>query len=191
MRLTDAVLLSSGSPRSRITESPSDNAPMYYFYDQNDLEEDLSGIKLTRKPKGLFRTNDPVATVTEGDLVFSLISGKAAIVQPWHDGCLITQNYAKLFPTSKVDPAFLAFLLNESDEIRRQLQTSQQGSVTLKYTIKQLSDLQLPDLPSPKRQKTIGSLYFSQLKLAALIKRLAESKTTLSLSKLKEATKDE
>lgn len=190
-KLSDIVLFSSGSPSSRIAESPNESALEYSFYNQNDLEESLIGIKLAKEARSLFRTMDPVVTVAKGDLIFSLISGKAAIIQPWQDGYLITQNYVKLSPDPELDPAFLAFLLNENDDVRRQLFASQQGSITLKYTIKQLLDLQLPDLPAYDRQKIIGNLYFNQLKLSALVKRLANTKAALTLAQLKEASKHE
>ena len=158
MLLSNIVDLSSGSPRSRITESLSESAPEYYFFSQRDLEEGLTGIKLNKEVKGKFRTNDPVVTASDGNLIFSLISGKAAFAQPWHEGLLITQNYVKLLPNPELDSAFLAFLLNENSDIQRQFIVYQQGSETFKYTIRQLSGLQLPELPSLDRQKIIGSL---------------------------------
>lgn len=43
----------------------------------------------------VIRTNDKVRILFDGDLVFSLISGKAGIVRKKHEGYLYTQNYIK------------------------------------------------------------------------------------------------
>ena len=45
MKLTDVVKLKVGSPQFRIKESLLRETPSYNIYSQNDLEEDLAGIK--------------------------------------------------------------------------------------------------------------------------------------------------
>ncbi|RBP65322.1 hypothetical protein DES36_10759 [Alkalibaculum bacchi] len=42
-----------------------------------------------------------------------------------------------------------------------------QGSRVLKYTLKQVKELELPDLPAIEKQELIGELYFNQLRLEA------------------------
>jgi hypothetical protein len=93
----------------------------------------------------------------------------------------------KLLPIPVIDAGYLTYMLNEDANIKRQLQSSQQGSVTLKFTIRQLSDLVFPVLPSVEKQRVIGKLYFNQLRLAALKKKVATAETTLVIEKLKEA----
>lgn len=88
-----------------------------------------------------------------------------------HEGYLYTQNYIKLFTDCSVEPAFLVYLLNENREVRKQFQMGLQGSSILKYTIKQLRELELPHLPSLEKQKIIGEIYLKQLKVEALKKR--------------------
>lgn len=78
-------------------------------------------------------------------------------------------------------------MINENTDIKKQLHIGKQGSSVVKCTVRQITDLQLPDFPSLEKQKIIGCLYFNQLKLAALEKRLADSETKLVLQKLKEA----
>ena len=59
--------------------------------------------------------------------------------------------------------------------------------MVLKYTIKQLRELELPKLPSIEKQKIIGEVYFNQLRLQALRNRAASTETTIVLEKIKEA----
>jgi hypothetical protein len=181
----------SGSPQFRIKESLSLNAPVYTFYSQSELEYDLSGIPTKRDIPKQVHTFDKVSILKKGDLLFSLISGKATIVSELHEGYLFTQNYVKITPTQEIDARYLAYMLNEDTDIKKQLETGIQGSFTLKFTVKQLSDLKLQTLPKIKTQKIIGELYFKGLKLTALKKRVAEFENILLINKLKEANRHE
>jgi hypothetical protein len=189
MRMTEIVELNSGTPQFRIKESLDADAPTYFFFGQPEMEDDLTGIKTHGGGRKQIRTTDNVATLDDGDLVFSLISGKATIVRNDHSGYLFTQNYVRLAPTPQVDAGYLVYMLNEVADINRQLQSTSQGSVTLKFTIRQLSDLLFPIPPPIERQRVMGELYFNQLRLAALKKRVAALETTLIVEKLKEANR--
>lgn len=98
-----------------------------------------------------------------------------------------TQNFVKITPSSSVDVRYFVYLLNENDDIRRQLLKGQQGSKVLKYTIKQLSDLFIPDLPPLEMQQIIGELYFNQLKLSALKRHQSVLETKLVMGKIRRA----
>ena len=63
-----------------------------------------------------------------------------------------------------------------------------QGSRVLKYTLKQVKELELPDLPAIEKQELIGELYFNQLRLEALRNKVANSQTIIVLEKLREAS---
>ncbi|WP_231038240.1 hypothetical protein [Pectinatus frisingensis] len=121
--------------------------------------------------------------------MFSLITGKAAIVQLAHDGYLYTQNYIKLLPVSTIDAGFLVYLLNEDQSIRKQFFISLQGSQVLKYTLQQLKEIRIEKLPLLGRQRQIGELYLQQLHLTALKNRAAELEKIICLAKLAEAGK--
>lgn len=189
-RLDDLINFVSGSPQFRIEEVVDDKAPLYTYYGQSDIEDDLVGFdsynsdgKQVRKQ---VRTHDKVNTLSQADVVFSLISGKATIVGANHQGYLYTQNYVKLVTNGQVDSKYLVYLLNEDKSVRRQLQIGLQGSQVLKYTLKQLKELELPDLPAIEKQRIISEMYFNQLRLEALKKRAANSETTIVLEKLRE-----
>ena len=187
--MTEIAKLNSGTPQFRIKESLDFDAPVYFYFSQPEMEDDLTGIETHNYSKKQIRTYDTVCTLQSEDLVFSLISGKAAIVGNSHNGYLYTQNYVKIVPISAIDIRYLVYMLNEDADIKHQLQTGQQGSVTLKFTIRQLSNLMFPTSPPIEKQRVIGDLYHNQLKLAALKKRVAVKETKLIIEKLKEANK--
>jgi len=188
-RLEDVVELVSGSPQFRIKEVFDDKAPLYIYYGQSDLEEDLVGMDSNRSDSKQVRTFDKVNTLCQGDVVFSLISGKSTLVDENHQGYLYTQNYVKLVTDEKVDAKYLVYLLNEDQSIKKQVQMGLQGSQVLKYTLKQVKELELPDLPAIETQRLIGELYFNQLRLEALRNRAANSETIIVLEKLREASR--
>lgn len=186
MRLEDVITITMGTPQFRIKESMLDSAPTYFFYGQQELESDLIGIELGSEEARTISTLDELSLIKEGDILFSLISGRATIVRQIHQGYLYTQNYAKLIPEEGIDGNYLVYLLNESDYIKKQWIKELQGSATLKHTVKQLRQLQLPKLHSYEKQKIIGNIYFKQLRLHALKERVAELEKVLIIEKLKE-----
>jgi hypothetical protein len=189
MQIMEIAELNSGTPQFRIKESTDSDAPVYFFFGQPEMEDDLIGVETNIGTRRQIRTFDNVGTLQSGDLVFSLISGKAAIVRSSHDGYLYTQNYVRLIPTPIINAGYLTYMLNEDANIKRQMQSSQQGSVTMKFTIRQLTNLIFPIPPPIEKQRVIGELYFNQLRLAALKKKVATAETTLVIEKLKEANK--
>lgn len=178
----------SGSPQFRITEVFDADAPLYTYYGQLDMADDLVDIISPNVDNKQVRTRDKVNTLYTGDVVFSLISGISTIVRKAHEGYLYTQNYVKLIPNENVDSQYLVYLLNEDKSIKKQFLTGLQGSQVLKYTLKQVKELALPELPSIEKQQMIGEVYFNQLRLQALRNRAANSETTILLAKLEEAS---
>ncbi|MFC0903385.1 restriction endonuclease subunit S [Clostridium sp. MT-14] len=186
-KLSELVELVSGSPQFRITEVFDEKAPLFAYYSQTDLTDDLVGIISNGADNKQVRTNDKVNTLCHGDVVFSLITGTAAMVRKEHEGYLYTQNYVKLLPGNNIDPKFLVYLINENKTIKKQFVLGLQGSQVLKYTLKQLKELKIPNIPSIDKQKIIGQVYFNQLRLQAVKNRAAELETKIILSKLEEA----
>lgn len=185
-RLERVIQFVSGSPQFRIKEVFDDQAPLYTYYGQQNIEDDLVGIDSKGSDSKQVRTFDKVSTLCQGDVVFSLISGKSTIVGANHQGYLYTQNYVKLVTSEKMDSKYLVYLLNEDQFIKKQFQMGLQGSQVLKYTLKQVKELELPDLPTMEKQRMIGELYFNQLRLEALKNRTANLETIIVLGKLRE-----
>lgn len=187
MKLLDVVELKSGTPQFRLIETSDPEAPVYCFYGQQELEADLTGMGGDADCAKRIRTHDAVEVLSADDLVFSLMSGKAALVSERHEGYLLTQNFSKLAPSPMIDARYLVYLLNEHKGVRRQLTLGQQGSFTMKYTVRQLTDLLLPDLPSWATQEAIGGLYFNINRITALRHDVAEKEKLVAMGRIKEA----
>ncbi|WP_261807074.1 restriction endonuclease subunit M [Lapidilactobacillus luobeiensis] len=190
-KLTAMIELISGTPQFRITETTDEEAPLYQIYGQMELEADIVGLDSNRSEVKQVRTWDQLVTAKSGELVLSLISGQVVCVQPRHAGFLLTQNYVKLQPIVSIDSNYLLYLFNEDPHILRQLQQGLQGSTILRYSLRQIKDLILPSLPDTQQQKAIGDVYVSQLRLAALKRRVATSETKIILKKLRELNTNE
>ncbi|EPY2301229.1 restriction endonuclease subunit S [Clostridium sporogenes] len=186
-KLSELVELVSGSPQFRITEVFDEKTPLFTYYSQTDLTDDLVGIISKTVDNKQVRTNDKLNTLCDGDVVFSLITGIATIVRKEHEGYIYTQNYVKLLPSHKIDSKFLVYLINENKTIKKQFALGLQGSQVLKYTLKQLKELEIPQIPCIDKQRIIGQVYFNQLKIQTLRNRAAELETKIRLAKLEEA----
>ena len=184
--LEEVIKTISGSPQFRITETASEDAPIYTFYGQQEIENDLVGVELIKENTKTIRTMDNVSILDTNDVLFSLISGKATIVRDTHQGYLYTQNYVKLMPKDNVNKKYLVYILNESEYIKRQWRVGLQGSMVLKHTIAQLRELELPEFPSYEKQNLIGSIYFNQLHLQSLRYRVADAERKIILKRLEE-----
>ena len=191
MKLSGLVELVSGTPQFRIVEVSNPKAPVFTYYTQTDLNDDLVGIISSDVDNKQVRTNDKVSTLCSGDVLFSLITGKATIVRKEHEGYLYTQNYVKLLHAEDIDSKFLVYLMNESKAIRKQLMLGLQGSLVLKYTLTQLRDLEIKKIPSIDKQKIIGQVYFNQLRLKALRNRVTELEAKIRLAELEEVSEIE
>jgi len=183
-KLDDMADFMTGSPQFRITETSDKGAPVYTFYSQTDFMNDAAGIISDIPRNKQVCTFDYVSTLQPGDLIFSLITGKASIVHSEHAGYLFTQNYIKIVPNKDLEVKFLAYLLNENHGIKKHLFIGLQGSQVLKYTLMQLRALEIGKIPSKKKQKLIGQIYFDQIHLQAVKNQAAELETILVLSKL-------
>lgn len=180
----------SGSPQIRVQETTDRAAPRYLFYGQNELESDLVAMDSDAEQKSI-QTFDEVVTLNEGDVVFSLISGQAAVVRQPHQVYLLTQNFVKFDLKDQLDAKYWTYLLNEDRNIKRQLQMGVQGSIVFRYTVKQIREITLPDIPSHEIQQAIGDVYSKQLHLQALKKRVADLETTALLEKLRRINEHE
>ena len=187
-KLSELVELVSGAPRFRINEVFDEKTPLFTYYNQTDLTDDLVGIVSRDVDNKQVRTKDNVNTLCDGDIVFSLITGIATMVRKEHQGYIYTQNYVKLLPSHNIDSKFLVYLINENKTIKKQFMVGLQGSQVLKYTLKQLKELEIPKIPSIDTQKIIGQVYFNQLRRAALKNRAAALETKIILAKLEEAS---
>ncbi len=179
------VTFEAGTPQSRIFVSELDSDPEYLYYSQVDLDNDLIGLDIIQQDNKKVRTPDDVVKVYKGNVVFSLISGKATIVRECHNDYLITQNFVKISTSISIDSKYLVYLLNEDQLIKQQFISGMQGSMILKYSLRQLRELELPILPPIEIQKVIGDTYLKALKLNALKIKVSEMEKEVLLKQLK------
>ena len=177
----------TGISQYRIEESNRSEAKIYTLYGQNELYEDLYGVPGAMSDRKQIKVDGmgPGAIAREGDLLFSTISGESTIVSAEHDGYVFTQNYARMEPMSRlVDRKYMAYLINENQSIKRQFKQNLQGSQVIRYSLKLLKEIALPELPSIEIQRVIGDIYFKQLLLRSLRQRVAENTYRLSIAML-------
>lgn len=88
----------------------------------------------------------------EGDIIFSLISGKATIVGARHQGYLFTQNYVKIITDEKIDSKYLVYILNEDKFIAKPFEDVFDE---VKQIVGKLSSLttEFKQLPPSEKQK--------------------------------------
>ena len=84
MKIEDIITVSSGTPQFRIKESTLSDAISYSFYGQQELENDLVGVEVTKEDAKKVSTSDQISLVMENDILFSLISGRTTIVRKKH-----------------------------------------------------------------------------------------------------------
>ena len=177
----------TGISQYRIEESNRSDAKVYTLYGKNELYEDLYGVPGAMSDRKQIKVDGmgPGAIAKEGDLLFSTISGEATIVSSEHDGYVFTQNYARMEPMSRlVDRKYMAYLINENQSIKRQFKQNLQGSQVIRYSLKLLKEIVLPELPPIEIQRMIGDIYFKQLLLRSLRQRVAENTYRLSIAML-------
>ena len=121
-----------------------------------------------------------------GEVVFSFVSSKAAIVSDRNKGKIINQNFARLIIEHKqLDHSYLCYALNESHAMKKQMAISMQGSTVRKLTPAILKSL-IIKLPSLEKQEKVGKAYLKLKKRQALARKQANLEEMLYLEVLKQ-----
>lgn len=183
MKLEEIVTVKIGRNLSRGNEK-GDLALVAYSYE--DLMNDLNGLYLDSQASAYYENlgHKDGYLSSAGDVVFSFVSSIAGVVSGVNQGKIINQNFAKLMVEHDyVDRRYLCYVLNESDEMKRQKAISMQGSIVRKFTPSILKGLEIK-LPSIEKQRIIGLAYFQLRKRQALAKRQIELEEQLYLKAL-------
>lgn len=174
MKLEKLVTFVSGSPEFRIKESDDPRASVYKVYCQNDFDSDLNQIERIDNESNTIKTEDQVVTTKKGDIIFSLLNGKATRVNNYHKNYLIPRNFIKLIPKSDLDSNYLVYVLNQSPHIRKQLFKNLQGTAIHLYRISELKQINIGVLPKIDKQILVGKTYFQAMHLKALKQKVAD-----------------
>lgn len=184
MKLEEIITVKVGRNISRINEIH--NQPLE-TYSYEDLTDDLNGLFLDSNPSfpNDYAREKDVHLSGVGDVVFSFVSSKAAIVSVENAGKIINQNFAKLsIEHEQLERSYLCYMLNESPSMKKQMAVSMQGSTVRKLTPAILKDLEVK-LPNLDKQQTIGKAYLTLKKRQALAKKQADLEEQLYLEILK------
>ncbi len=185
MKLEDMVTVKVGRNISRVKEQHNLTSNTYTY---EDLMDDLDGLfhHSTSSYYQAYSSDKDNHLSKSGEVVFSFVSSKAAIISDKNAGKIINQNFAKLIIKDKqLDCSYLCYALNESNTMKKQMAISMQGSTVRKLTPAILKSLDMK-LPSLDKQQTIGEAYLNVKKRQALAKKQVDLEEQLYLEVLKQ-----
>lgn len=159
------------------------------LYSISDFKSDL-GSNFKEKANRSFQKSSLV--LHEGDIIMSLQEFKVALVSSKNDGKIFSQRYVKLIPKdlSKIRVSYLLFLINESVDIKRQINSLLEGSVLKLLKMKNVENIDI-QLPLMEYQKRIGKYYQLLKKKEYLTKKKISILKTLSIEYLNYLNKGE
>ena len=184
MKLEDIVTVKVGRNISRVNEG-QDLVLETYTYE--NLIDDLDGLALNSDARNnsVHSSEQDNHLSKSGEVVFSFVSSKAAIVSDKNKGKIINQNFARLvIEHTQLDHRYLCYVLNESHVMKKQMAISMQGSTVRKLTPATLKALTMK-LPSVEKQERVGKAYLELKKRQALARKQAELEELLYLEVLK------
>lgn len=181
MHIRDLLELEAGPNASRIRSAYTE----MQMYTVADLEADLAQIKYDAPAKAAVQAE---LVTSVDDLIVSLIRQEAAIVTKAHAGKVLNSNFVKCrYDSARLDPWFLCYWLNESDEVKGQ--NYRQSKLTA-YIPSSLAKLKIT-LPAMNRQKEIGRNYKALKHLQYLMDRQKDAWTKLTLQTLRKNLEEE
>ena len=171
----DIARFTTGSHISRIQQNEEGHAFRFYATEQFLIDDWQSAIVSAEKEHWV-RTDQDVVLTQRGDIVISLIHGKAVRVSTENAGRILGNNYVKVdVDDSQINAAWFLWHFNESPEGRRQrIQTTQGSTVVQRIAVNELKNFTVT-LPPLAQQNAMGGLYlaarekrFYQQRIAAL-----------------------
>lgn len=169
MKLKNILNIKTGINSSRMEFDEQIEA-----YSAANLEDDLLNMMSVKETDKNNSTNKVSKETFNGELIQSLISERTAIVTENNVGKSINQNFACFeYDEKELDPKFLCYMFNESEEIKRERYKLSQGGIVRKSSPRTIMEFDI-SIPSIKVQQTVGNLY-----------GLILAKKRVSLSKMK------
>ncbi|WP_125771123.1 restriction endonuclease subunit S [Companilactobacillus furfuricola] len=183
MKLKDITSIKTGLNSSRM------NDPTINYYSSNDIEFDLSHIvdsKIVNDEK--YSVLDEYRA-KQGSVVQSLISQETAQISAHNSGKILNQNFITFdFDDEKLDAKYLCYLLNESDEVKRQKYAVSQGSIVRKATPAMIKEFKV-NLPDIQLQKDIGQVYALTLEKRRIVTEKLNIEEQLVFTEIKQLLK--
>ena len=151
----------AGSHISRILQSAGGPAFRFYVTEQFLVDDWQSAIASAEKEQWV-RTDQDVVLTQHGDIVISLIHGKAVRVSTDNAGRILGNNYVKVaVDDSQINATWFLWHFNESPEGRRQRSQATQGStVVQRIAVNELKNFTVT-IPPLAQQNAMGGLYLA------------------------------
>lgn len=165
-KLGELIELSNGRNSGRIK-----NDEGYAEYSTFDFKNDIN-----MATEYIHKDNDSSFLTYTGQMLFSVVKGDATIVSKDNTGKIIKDFFIKVdVDTDKIYPWYLCYMINESEEIKREKYLNSKGVNILRFTSSFFKDLNL-NIPDMKEQIKIGDLYKYSTANQYLEKKLADNK---------------
>ena len=160
IQLGDLSEIVAGRNIYRLPESEKDRV-----YTMAEFEEDYYQMKLApRENEIIYQQSGTLPHIY------------AAVLSEAHQQKIISQIFSIIrVDATRLDPWYLCYQLNESQEIAEQSSALAHGSVLLRYTAKDLQHLKVPLPPLPTQQQ-IGRIYVTALYQKYLANKQAEQR---------------
>ena len=143
MKLKDVADISMGINTTRIT-----NVKDAYTY--FDLENDIKHVNASFNKKKL-----NLHETYEGEIIFGIAKSLAAIVSKKNSGKILSLNFIEInYNQNKIDPWFLLYYFNESNQFKRQLFTISD----MRLSVSTFKNFEI-DVPDMHKQQVIGNIY--------------------------------
>lgn len=130
-----------------------------YIYTHINFNDDYNRIE--KKSDINYLTDNQENKLKSNDLVFNLMTKKAALVSKENGNKIISQNFAVIYP-EKINKYYLLYLLNEDLIVRREINSLVEGSFNQRISLKNLNELSIK-ITSEEKQEKIGLLYIEMM----------------------------
>jgi len=183
MLLEEVMTFESGTLLTRIENEPQ--GILYPVYENEQFYMDDS-VTLNEIKTKYVQTSKTIQQIETNDIIINLYKGDCTKVRDEFNGYVINANFVKAIPKNKelLNPDFFLYWFNESEESKKQLLQSVQGSVMKKISIAKLKKMDI-SLPSKEKQEIIGYLYHSQKTASNLYKKRIRLTELLTKEKIK------
>lgn len=166
MKLGEVIDIKVGMNLSRQKDKSN-----WQVYTNEDFANDLNGLTICKDSKYVCTNQLMAHTILEKDIIYNFITSEASLVGASNSGKTISQNFAKItFDNTKLDGAYLCFLLNEEEVVKRQKYVAMQGSVLKRLSPAIIKTFETK-LPILDEQKFLGNVYINWLRRQALMRQ--------------------
>lgn len=185
IKLADLAEISLGTILTRVIASEHDDVSdvdtismqeVSYFSGKSDYKGEALFSKIKKEKI------DSCEFTKMNDIVFGLTSKSAMVIDCCRENKLITSNFLRIriHDTNLLNPMYLCWLLNESDEIQKYFKAITQGTAAVTLLKAQdIRELQLNIVPISEQRK-IALFYHAYIEKYKIDRRIAELQLSMN-----------